>query len=271
MIIPIDTDKIVITIIGAGAVAHALAPALVKQGFEINTIISRTFVSAQALAQKLPNANPTTEINNITANCVILAVNDQSIPIVVEQLSKNQNVVYLHTAGSVPLKVLAPLGDNIGVIYPLQTFTRDRTINWQDVPIFIEANNNETLKIVQNLAQRLSYKVQSLDSEQRFGLHLGAVFVSNFVNYLLACAENITGRLPVDYAVYLPLLEESIAKLQSLNPIAAQTGPAKRGDTNTLLQHLDYLQENNPDLVPIYRLLSAQILQKYHPDVKLVI
>jgi predicted short-subunit dehydrogenase-like oxidoreductase (DUF2520 family) len=193
---------------------------------------------------------------------LLLAVKDDALAEVVAlhaTLPLPETLILAHTSGSVPLSVLAPARRPHGVLYPLQTFTRGRPVDWQSIPLLLEADSETTRHALHALARRLGPRVETLDSETRKRVHLGAVFASNFVNHLL----HIAGRVGGDYRRYLPLLTEVVGKLRELNPHQAQTGPAKRGDLRILQEHISLLATEHPAWLPLYEWMSNSILETH--------
>lgn len=250
-------------IVGAGNVGTALALALHEAQVPVVQVVSRRLETARAVAAEIGDVPATDRLADLApeASLVLLTLPDDALPQAVAQLSPLQHpAVFAHTAGSVPLDVLAPLGERVGVFYPLQTFTKGRQPNWGLVPIFLEGSPG-ALRVLNEVANRISHHVGELSSEHRATLHLGAVFAANFVNWMLVLAERILETVPgLDHRVYQPLLGEVIEKLQNFTPEAAQTGPARRGDAAVLAQHLGRLQ---PPMHAVYALLSAQIQAHY--------
>jgi predicted short-subunit dehydrogenase-like oxidoreductase (DUF2520 family) len=246
-----------IVIIGAGNVATHLSKALVKAGNNIKQIYSRTEVSAKTLAKEL-NIDYTTNIESIDneADLYIFSVSDNAIPELALKLDiKDKNVV--HTAGSVPLSVLKG-AKNYGVFYPLQTFSKSREVNFKEIPLCIEANNNEFNQTLTELAGQISKSVWQIDSVQRKRLHLSAVFACNFVNHMYALAKDLLSHEEIDFEILYPLIKETAIKATTMGPKLAQTGPALRNDTESLEKHIELLS-SYPEIQKIYRTISESI------------
>ena len=186
------------------------------------------------------------------ADLYIIAVKDDAVAAVARLCPESALVV--HTAGSVAMDALPQ--QRRGVLYPMQSFTKGRRIDWSRVPFFIEASSEEDTALLEAFARRLSSSVWRLSSEQRKTLHLAAVWVSNFPNHLWTVASDLLARENLPFSVMLPLIEETAAKVHELSPREAQTGPARRGDVKVMQAHEAMLPE---DLRLIYHLLSASI------------
>src|SRR5690554_5876907 len=195
----------------------------------------------------------------LAADLYIIAVSDDAIPEVARTLIDKKGLV-VHTSGSVPLNALVN-NDKRGVFYPLQSFSKGREIDFKSVPICIEAENKEDLELLLQLARSISDDVREISSDQRKSLHLAAVFVNNFTNHLFQIANEICEEQRLPFGILLPLVRETVQKLDQLVSFDAQTGPAKRNDQETIGIHLHQLKNKN--YKDIYALLSKSISEKY--------
>ena len=251
-----------VAIIGAGNVSQSLAPALKKAGFNIVQVYSRTYEHAEDLAEKV-GAKPAFSISDLQADYYIITVPDSNIEEVASYLP-NTNSVVLHTSGSTHIDILKPYCDNYGVLYPMQTFSKSKPVEFESIPVFIEANSPAAMEKVKSLADKLTTKVAELNSEKRMGLHISAVFSCNFFNNMLASAFDICNKHGIDMQTLRPLVEETLNKaFDTGNPYKVQTGPAVRGDQITIAKHLELLKDN-PELQKIYELISAHIYHMHH-------
>ncbi len=248
-----------IVLIGAGNLATNIGKALAGRGHDLLQVYSRTAESAERLAALL-HSDYTTSLSEVKdeADLYLVAVKDSVLADVAEQLAKGHPDRFLvHTAGSMPMETLPTR--RRGVLYPMQTFSKEREVDFREIPCFIEASNAEDAEQLRTLAQTLSDKVYEANSEQRKYLHLAAVFCCNFVNHCYALSEKLLkekGGLPFD--VMLPLIDETARKVHELSPRKAQTGPAVRWDTNVMEKQLQLL-EDKPELQDIYKALSKSI------------
>ena len=244
-----------ITMIGAGNLATHLCRALIKSGHEIIQIYSRTVESASTLAKEI-NVPYTTDTKAIkSSDLAIIALKDDSI----QDIEKQIGFPKVHTSGTKPISTLS--GKNIGVFYPLQTFNKNIDINFKSVPICVESSNSNLLQTLKNLALSISDKVVELNSEQRKNLHLAAVISCNFSNMLYLFSEEICQKEGISFDILQPLILETAQKIKYVSPSLAQTGPAKRGDFETIAKHL-ILLENDEEKKEIYKLLTASIKKR---------
>lgn len=193
---------------------------------------------------------------------VIIAVADDAIA-EVASLIPDSGALVVHTSGSVPIETLAPFFSKYGVLYPLQTFSKDIRLQYDEIPVFLEASSEETLSILKQTASLFTSHIRNADSYTRKILHLSAVFACNFANALIGIGYDILKENGIEGEVLQPLLSQTFMKLMTMQPEQAQTGPALRGDRRVIQSHLDIL-ENQPELAEIYRLISDIIYRKKH-------
>ena len=193
------------------------------------------------------------------ADIYIIAVNDSSIQTVSQQINHVDGLI-VHTAGSIAIDVLKS-HERRGVFYPLQTFNSNREIDLSQVPFFLEVNYEKDQKTLTRLAASLSEDINWLSSTKRKRLHLAAVFLNNFTNHLLYHSGKLCKELDQDVEVLYPLLNETLNKAMALGAYEAQTGPARRGDSEVIREHLELL--NDPLQKQIYQILSDSIQSTY--------
>lgn len=252
-----------IVFIGAGRLATNLGRAIVKAGHDIVQVYSRTMESARE-ASIIMGAAPTTRLEDVVmdADVYILAVTDSALPDMIPQLCKGrEQKIFAHTAGSVPMSVFQGMALHYGVLYPMQTFSKEREPLFEEIPCFIEANDELTLGRIRELAESVSNRVKVLSSADRRYLHLAAVFASNFTNHCYAMAADILQRHGMDFSVLLPLIDETACKVHSMSPAEAQTGPAVRYDENVIREQSQLLRDN-PFMKDIYDRMSISIHKK---------
>jgi predicted short-subunit dehydrogenase-like oxidoreductase (DUF2520 family) len=253
-----------IVLVGAGNMATQLALALSNKGCEILQVYSRTIDSARLLAGRIGECTLyTNSIAEIVtdADLYIFSLSDSALPDVINQMQPN-GALWVHTAGSMPMDVFADKCARYGVLYPMQTVNKDRVVDWSDVPIFVEASNEDDTQYLVQLSQRLSNNVSRSNSQQRQSLHLAAVFACNFSNHMYAIAERLLNEQGLDFDVMKYLIRETEHKAESISPIDGQTGPAVRNDINVMDKHLALLGDSPEG--ELYRLISKNIMQ-YKP------
>lgn len=252
-----------VVIIGAGNLATPLAVAFSEKGIPVKQVFSRKLDSARELAEKV-NATFTNDLSKLLteADLYVIAVKDSAIQNVLENLSLDENQLIVHTAGNVPMTILDGFTRNYGVFYPLQTFSKERKVDFSVIPICIEANHPSNLMKLQDLADKLSGSVHQINTDDRRTLHLAAIFANNFVNHFYAIGESILQEKKLNFDLLKPLILETAAKIETLHPADAQTGPAKRNDHTIINSHLKMLQDQ-PELQKIYSFVTESIFQSY--------
>ena len=247
-----------IVLLGTGNVAKHLFNAFLRVD-EINVlqVIGRNEDHLAYFKDKVETGTDFTKIND--ADIYIVAVSDDAIAQVAPFLKAKKGLV-AHTSGSVALKSLGDLNHR-GVFYPLQTFSEGKSIDFKKVPICIEGEDKSDMNLLKILAGLISLEVHEITSEQRKSLHLAAVFVNNFTNYLFTIGHDICTEHNLPFSMLKPLIKETVNKLDYLAPLDAQTGPAKRNDVKTIESHLNQLKNKNYQ--DIYSLLSKLIGEKY--------
>jgi predicted short-subunit dehydrogenase-like oxidoreductase (DUF2520 family) len=252
-------DKLMdaVSIIGAGNVATHLALNLKNKGFNIYSVSSKNSLSAKVLAAQM-DAIVIDDLTSIpSSNLVLLCVNDESIKLIVDQISLHNPIIY--TAGNVELSSL-PKRPNLGVFYPLQTFSKEQDVQLSEVPFLIEANNQIFAELIFQIAKKISNYVVYADSIERKKLHLGAVFINNFTNHLVYLSKKYLESQQLNWEILQPLLAETFKKLKSVEPYEAQTGPARRNDQETIKDHIQKLEGSSRE---IYEAISKSILETY--------
>jgi len=249
-----------ITLIGSGNVATHLGAAFKNAGHHIVQVYSPNVQNAALLAYHI-KADPIDDLKHINADTdlFVISVKDDVIDAVAAQLATHQKPM-VHTSGATPLQVLLKYSDQVGVFYPLQTFSKTKEVDFWQVPLCIEgAYEDLTTELIQ-LAQTISNKVDVVNTYQRKTLHLAAVFACNFPNYLYHAAQQLLEAHQLDFNLIRPLIAETAQKVLAQLPAYVQTGPAIRNDGTTMRAHLQQLGDNE-DLKNIYAVLSQAIIK----------
>lgn len=247
-------------VLGSGNVATHLARALDKDHHVVQ-VYSRDKTHAALLSEKLTGCEATDKLDRIytDADIYIISVSDDAIRYIVASMPEVKGMV-VHTSGSVGLEVLEGIGGSTGVFYPLQTFSKDIQVDIHNVPFFLEASDEQGMQKMESVASGLSNKIYHADSEQRLTLHIGAVFACNFLNHLLDISSEILTKKGYSLEVLAPLIEVTISKALESGAHESQTGPAVRGDINTIHKHMESLHSMERE---IYHILSQSIIDRY--------
>ncbi|WLD24930.1 DUF2520 domain-containing protein [Flavobacterium dauae] len=243
-----------INIIGAGNVVYHLLQALNKSShYKIQNVAVRSLEKALDF---IPEKLTVSHINQLQkADITLISVTDNAIEQVSGAIPYNDSLV-VHTSGTTALEVLNDKNRK-GVFYPLQTFSKNKEIDFKEVPLCLEAENEVDLNELKNLAKELSDNVFEISSEQRKSLHVAAVFVSNFTNHLYSIGNEICNENNISFNILKPLIKETADKINYLSPKEGQTGPAVRFDTKTTNAHEDFLK--NETHKEIYKLITQSI------------
>ena len=231
-----------VVIIGRGRLATNLEHALLSAGHEVASVNSHTLES-------LP----------LEADVFVVAVKDAALADVIRAATKGrESQFFVHTAGSMPMDLFAGLTAHYGVFYPMQTFSKERLVDFNDISVFLETNDAVSMERLKMLSTTLTTHIYELDSEGRKHLHLAAVFACNFVNHCYALSAEVLAAKGLPFSVMLPLVDETAQKVHELAPREAQTGPAVRGDQNVMQMQANMLA-GNPAVKQIYEALSNDI------------
>jgi predicted short-subunit dehydrogenase-like oxidoreductase (DUF2520 family) len=256
-------DKLRIGIIGTGNVAWHFCRLLPASGAEVTGVLVRNSMKAQnkllSLQFDAPLVDDVVALQS-SADIMLIAVSDSSIREVAARLQKFRGIV-LHTAGSVSLTDLTALCPDAGVFYPLQTLTKGEPVEARDIPLCIEAATPAIENLLLDIATRMGCPAVRMNSGQRLLIHVAAVISCNFSNHLNVLAQQVMKAGNSDFSLLLPLIRETTRKLQGVDPSGAQTGPAVRGDRQTIAKHLEALNDM-PEIQRVYRELSDSII--YH-------
>ncbi len=249
-----------VVVVGSGNVAEAIAVAVADSfALELQQVAARNEIRAEAVAQ-MAGCDWTSDMADVAdADIYIIAVSDRAVEEVASKLHRAENSIVVHTAGSVEMDAL---GDgNRGVLYPFQTFTAGRRVDFTAVPLFVEGSDEDTTQAIEYVANALSQRVYRATSKRRREIHLTGVFACNFVNALYSMAADLLAeREALPFDVLRPLIAETAAKAaEAMHPRQVQTGPAVRGDKAVAERHMAMLKEENEQ--EIYKLLTEYIWQ----------
>ena len=232
-----------VVFVGAGNLATRLSLEMRKSGMSIGQVYSHISEHAKILADEL-GCGWTVVPEEIVedADLYVFSLKDAVLQDVIARVKPN-NGLWVHTAGSMPISVFEGFTARYGVVYPLQTFSKSREVDFKKIPFFLEANSSEDEKVLGEVARALSCDVRFLSSEKRKNLHLAA--------------EKILEEQQIPGEVLLPLIDETAAKVHVMSPAQAQTGPAIRYDENVINKHMAMLKD--PDMRNLYELISRSI------------
>lgn len=250
-----------LVLMGAGHVATHLGLAMRHAGLEVLQVYNRTAHRGKELAGKLGCAQ-TTQMQSLLpgADLYLMAVSDDAIPGLVRAFPFRDRLL-AHTSGSVPLHALMDAGSRAAAFYPLQTFSTGHAVDWNGLPLCLEANEADDMRRLRDLALALGASPYEIHSDDRKALHLAAVFACNFSNHMFAIAAEILKEKDLPFELIRPLIAETAHKaLESGRPSRVQTGPAVRSNRAVMNAHADMLREH-PLWKKLYTSLSDSIAQ----------
>ena len=247
-----------IILLGSGNVATHLGIALKNSNYTIVQVYSKSIKNAKILANKL-DAHFTNDLSKLkSADLIIVSINDDAILSVISQI---KNTAIVHTSGSIGLNVFKEQFSNYGVFYPLQTFSKEVDINISEIPFCIEGNSIEFENQLIEIAKALSNNVVKMNSQKRKQLHIAAVFACNFSNHMYSIADDLLKEKNLDFEILLPLIKQTINKLDTNKPKTVQTGPAKRNDNNIIKEHINLISKQ--EIKELYKKISNNIIKTH--------
>ena len=248
-----------IVFIGSGNLATHLSMALKSAGHTPLQVYSNTLSHARQLAKCL-HCDATDDIKHVSneADAYIISIKDDAIAGVIDQLAEGRaEAVFIHTAGSVSIDIIARRVSHAAVLYPMQSFTKGRDLDFATIPCFIEASDSKAQNCVTELAESISHEIHPLSSEARKKMHLAAVFASNLANHCYRIAEKIVTKEGLDFKLFTPLILETAQKAILMSPRKAQTGPMVRNDVQVMQMQLSLLDD--PHAKQIYKDMAESI------------
>ncbi len=249
-----------VALVGTGNVAWHLSKALNKASIHVSTIVSRDkdraekFIKSQNIQADAADYEKT-----VDSDIVFFCISDKALESSIKKLKTGKGALLVHTSGSHDLSIFQnAISRNVGVFYPFQTFTKEKDVEFKNVPIFLEARNEMYLSRLKSIARTLSNKVQILSSSSRLKLHLAGIFANNFTNLVLWEADKMLQSIDLHKETIEPLVLETVRKAFRIGPANGQTGPAARGDLEIIEKHQEFLHGTSQ--ADLYQVLSNQII-----------
>ena len=251
-----------IVLLGSGNVANHLGKILYNSGQNIIEVYNKFDESGILLAKKL-NAEFINKVEKINKNAdlYIISVVDDFLDELVSKLEINSGMI-VHTSGTKNIDCLSKF-KNYGVLYPLQTFSKDTELKYKEIPFLLEANTPENLIFLNEFTSEFYDNIYHISSEKRKQIHTAAVFACNFTNYMFSISEDILNKNDISFDILKPLIQETVNKVINNSPKQSQTGPAKRKDIKLINEHLKLLKLDK-DYQKIYGLLSDSIINDFN-------
>lgn len=246
-----------VVIIGTGNAATVFGRLFQKKGHNVVQVYGRDILKAEILAEEL-KATPTSVLSTLSKNAdlYLIAVADKAVAEVAMQLDINDHLV-VHTTASLSKHVLKEASKNYGVLYPLQSLRKEMSLD-TPIPLLVDGNKEEVTVQIEQIAAALSSTVIKANDQTRVKMHVAAVFACNFTNYMYLQSAAFCEKEGLDFSLLQPLIEETATRLRAFHPSEVFTGPAVRGDMETINKHLSLL-EAYPDLHSIYDEITNKI------------
>ena len=244
--------------IGAGNVSTHISRHFHSAGHHINCVYSRTDKSAQQLADELgvPGTSVVEDVP-VDADFYILCVPDR-VALEVAEKFRHTSGIWLHTAGALSMNLFRGVFKLYGVLYPLQTLSKARSLKASQVPCLVEGSSPQVLASLMKLALSVYRNVEEVNSEKRLVIHTAAVFANNFSNHMVHIAKELITEQNIDPQMIEPLLQETFEKIKALGTVKGRTGPAIRGDQETMNKHIELLK-GHPEWEKLYTFISREI------------
>lgn len=248
-----------VVIIGTGNAATVFGRLMKQKGHTITQVYGRDILKAEALAEQL-EATPTADVPSLSKNAdvYLIAVADKAVAAIAEQLDVNDHLV-LHTTASLSIHVLKEVSKSYGVLYPLQSLRKQMSLD-TPIPMLVDGNTEQVKLEIEKFARGLSSTVIRAGDRERVKLHVAAVFACNFTNYMYLQSAGFCAKEGLDFSLLQPLIEETATRLREFDPSEVFTGPAVRGDLETINRHLSLL-EAYPGMHAIYTSLTEKIME----------
>ena len=255
-----DEQDMRVVVVGSGNVAESLAIALYEaEGVELVQLYARNEARGRKVAELAHTSWSGSELAE--ADLYLISVSDNAVAEVAKSLQVAEGAVVAHTAGCCPIESLAP-HTHRAVFYPFQTFSVGRRVDFKRGYIFLEGATDHALKVVEEVAHALTKNVLPADTARRAVIHLSGVFACNFANAMYANAAEVLAEAGLPFDIVAPVIEETAKKaVEVLNPAQTQTGPARRGDSDTLNRHRAMLS-SEPRKREIYDKISEDICER---------
>jgi predicted short-subunit dehydrogenase-like oxidoreductase (DUF2520 family) len=252
-----------ISFAGAGRVAYALCREMYYAGYKIELVVSESDKNGAPLADFCQASWSGELIFPDTTDIIIVSVPDYRLKSVLNKIQCRPDTLIAHTAGSIGIDVFPEQKKRKGIFYPLQTFSKERKVDFKDLPFLLESSDKQSSAILENLVETLGGKAHFVDTDHRRMLHLAAVFVCNFTNHMLTVGKDLAFKADFSFEVLIPLIKETFSKAMDIGPQNSQTGPALRNDQNTIEKHLELLSFSS-ELQRIYNEITMSIIKYYN-------
>lgn len=252
------------SIIGTGNIAWFFGKRLAAGGHRCKGVYGRNEVATHELADALLSTNwgKISDVRDEDADVCFLAVSDQSIAEVAAHLSFKKTIL-VHMSGAQPLSIISGAASDCAILWPVYSILKNNTPGHRDIPCAWEVSSDRAKRYVLEMAHAITDNLFEAKDEQRKWLHLAAVMTNNFINHLLSINEQVCKENALPASALQPIIVQTFERLKQASPMAIQTGPAIRNDTNTIEQH-KHLLSGHPEWLRIYEAMTDSIRAMHH-------
>src|SRR5580704_4677974 len=268
-----QSTKPLITIVGAGNLAGALATALHRARYKIDQIVSRrsavSLRRARRLAREVGASAEGVSRVRIRAEVVLFCVPDSAIAAAAASLAGAadwKGKVALHSSGALTSDELAELrarGAAVASVHPLMTFVRGSRPSLGGVSFAIEGDP-KAVRMARAIVRRLGGQPFAIGKQQKEAYHAWGMFASPLLTALLAASERVALAAGVHRKAarerMLPILRQTLVNYARLGAPGSFSGPIARGDAATVGKHLKVLLEV-PQVREVYLALARAALR----------
>lgn len=240
-------------IIGGGRAAWAFGSAWLRIGWPLAGVWLRE-ESHSHIAELLDTTRVDLPDLARDSELLLVAVSDRAIPETFATIPQTDAIIF-HASGALPsmregfslhpLKALPAIG---------QPSDLDGTL------LVFEGNHRKTAKLI---ATAVGARFEEISVELKPLYHAAAVFGANYVAALLDIAQQImagTGLMDVR-AELAALAHSAIDNWAAHEDDTRFTGPAARGDLETIRHHMNALRDH-PRLAVLYEILAEHIARQ---------
>ena len=259
--------------IGAGRLGTSVAVALQRADYRVVAVSSRSASSAESFAESVPGCAPVSSSQDVAdiADAVFITTPAASIEPVVSVVSWRSGQVVIHCSGARPVSDLVSAyesGARTGGLHPLQTFpTSDSADLISGASAAVGSDDPVLLEWLQSVVYRLEAKPFTIQDKHRATYHASAVMACGLVASLMGLAAEVWSEMGISRADALaalkPLTAATVEAVGREGLPEAITGPAVRGDVETISMHLEAMKNLSPELGHAYSAINYDAMSLF--------
>jgi predicted short-subunit dehydrogenase-like oxidoreductase (DUF2520 family) len=238
-----------IRIIGPGRAGTSLAAALSALGWDVVGFLGRQHDLTDAA---------------VGVDVLVIATPDDVVASVAAAIAPKPETTVVHLSGSLGLDALAPHPRRAALhpLVPLPNAVVGAERLASGVTFAVSGE-----PVARHIALALGGRVVEVADVDRAAYHAAACIAANHVVALLGQVERVAAAAGLDLEAFLPLTRAAVDDVAALGPRQALTGPAVRGDWDTLSRHLDALPARERAGYQAGAALAMQLAQSAAPTV----